>query len=318
MTETTNSSAAGQARQELTLTRILGAPRRLVFKAWTDTKHMARWWGPRGFSNPVCELDVRPGGLIRIDMRGPDGHVYPMKGIFHEVVEPERLVFTSTALEDEQGKPLLEILNTITFDDFNGITKLTLHARHVTGDFKMTPQVAAALAGMEQGWSESFHRLADELDNMRRSGTTDREIVVSRLINAPRALVFDAWTDAKHISNWWGPRGFSTTTEVMDVKAGGEWRFIMHGPDGTDYKNKIVYVEVVKPERLVYRHSGVGKDEAIKFESTVTFVEQGGKTNVTLRMVFATAAERDFAVEKYGAIEGGEQTLERLAEHVTR
>ncbi|MFI5093963.1 MAG: SRPBCC domain-containing protein [Candidatus Acidiferrum sp.] len=166
MAETIGSSTTGTARQELILTRILGAPRKLVFRAWTDTKHMARWWGPRGFTNPVCELDVRLGGRIRIDMRGPDGHIYPMKGIFHEIVESERLVFMSTALEDENGKALLEILNTITFEDFNGITKLGLHARLVTRDFKPTPQVAAALAGMEQGWSESLYRLADELDKM--------------------------------------------------------------------------------------------------------------------------------------------------------
>ena len=98
-------------------------------------------------------------------MRGPDGTVYPMGGVFQEIVEPERLAFISTALENEQGKALLEILNTITFEDFNGITKPTLHARLVTRDFKITPQVAAALSGMEQGWSESLYRLADHLDD---------------------------------------------------------------------------------------------------------------------------------------------------------
>ncbi len=168
MAEATSNSAAGQARQELLLTRIYGAPRGLVFKAWTDLKAVARWWGPRKFTNPVCELDPRPGGLIRIDMRGPDGRIYPMKGIFHEVVEPERLVFTSTALEDEQGKPLLEFLNTVTFEDFHGITKLTLHARLITKDIQLSPQILAALSGMEQGWSESLYRLADHLDESRR------------------------------------------------------------------------------------------------------------------------------------------------------
>lgn len=168
MAEATSSSAAGQARQELFLTRIYGAPRSLVFKAWTDPKAMARWWGPRKFTNPVCDLDARPGGLIRIDMCGPDGKIYPMKGVFHEIVEPERLVFTSTALEDEQGKPLLEILNTVSFEEFHGITKLTLHARLITKDIQLSPQVLAALSGMEQGWSESLYRLTDELDNAQK------------------------------------------------------------------------------------------------------------------------------------------------------
>jgi uncharacterized protein YndB with AHSA1/START domain len=165
MADTPSSSATTQATQELRLMRILGAPRALVFKVWTDPQHVARWWGPRGFTNPVCDFDARVGGLIRIDMRGPNGTIYPMKGIFHEIVEPERLVFTSTALEDERGKPLFEILNTITFEDLGGITKVTLHAPLMTKDFKLTPQVAAALSGMEQGWSESLYRLADEIDS---------------------------------------------------------------------------------------------------------------------------------------------------------
>ena len=88
------------------------------------------------------------------------------------------------------------------------------------------------------------------------SKTEDREIVLSRLIDAPRELVFNAWTDPKHIGHWWGPRGFSVTTHEMDVRAGGTWRFIMHGPEGRDYPNKIIYLEVAKPEGLVYRHSG--------------------------------------------------------------
>lgn len=165
MSEATNSSAAGQARQELILTRIFGAPRSLVFKTWTDKNHMARWWGPRGFANPVCEMDVRPGGLIRIDMRGPDGTVYPMKGVFHEIIEPERLVFTATAHEDANGLPLIENLNSVTFAAQNGWTKVTLHVRVL----KFSPETAAALAGMEQGWSESLYRLADEVDDIRKS-----------------------------------------------------------------------------------------------------------------------------------------------------
>jgi uncharacterized protein YndB with AHSA1/START domain len=316
MAEATSSSATGQARQELILTRILGAPRSLVFRAWTDPKHLARWWGPRGFTNPVCELDVRPGGRLRIDMRGPDGTIYPMKGVFHEIVEPERLVFTSTALEDAAGRPLLEILNTITFDDYNGLTKLTLCARLITKDFPLTPQVAAALSGMEQGWSESLYRLADELENSRKSATADREMVITRVINVPRALVFEAWTQPEHIGNWWGPRGFTTTTHSMDVRPGGEWRFVMHGPDGTNHKNRIVYLEVVKPERLVYNHFGEEGDEEEKFQTTVTFLDRGATTEVVMRALFPTVAAREFVVEKHGAIEGGKQTLERLAEFV--
>jgi uncharacterized protein YndB with AHSA1/START domain len=317
MAEAKSSSAAGQARQELLLTRIFGAPRSLVFKAWTDPKHVARWWSPRGFTNPVCELDVRPGGLIRIDMRAPNGTIYPMKGVFHEIVEPERLVFTGTAMEDEHGKPQLEILNTIAFEDFNGITKLTLHAVLVTKDFKMTPQVAAALAGMEQGWSESLYRLGDELDNSLKATTADREIVISRVFDAPREVVWDAWTDPKQVVQWWGPRGFTTTIHEMDVRPGGAWRHTMHGPDGANYPGKSVFSEVVKPERIVLTHSG-GKEGGLEvnFKSTWTFEAEGDQTRVTIRMVFDSAEAREFVVKEHGAIEGGKQTLQRLGEYM--
>ena len=317
MAETKSSFAAGPARQELRLSRIYGAPRSLVFKAWTDAKQVARWWSPRGFTNPVCEWDVRPGGLIRIDMRAPNGTIHPMKGVFHEIVEPERLVFTGTAMEDEHGKPQLEILNTITFEDLNGLTKLTLHAVLVTKDFKMTPQVAAALAGMEQGWSESLYRLGDELDNSLKATTADREIVISRVFDAPRDVVWDAWTDPKQVVQWWGPRGFTTTIHEMDVRPGGTWRHTMHGPDGANYPNKSVFLEVVKPERIVFSHGG-GKEggPGANFHSTWTFEVEGDQTKVTIRMVFDSTQARDLVIKEFGAIEGGKQTLRRLGEYL--
>ncbi len=149
-----------------------------------------------------------------------------------------------------------------------------------------------------------------------QSPASDREIVVTRLINAPRDLVWKAWSDPAHITHWWGPRGFTTTTSEMDMRPGGTWRFVMHGPDGTDYLNQIVYTEVVKPERLAYRQSGEGDHDEIKFQSEVTFVDKGGKTEVTLSAVFETAAELKYVVEKFGAAEGGQQTLTRLSEYV--
>lgn len=101
------NSAVSVADKEIVSTRVLDAPHSLVFKAWTDPKHVAQWWGPKNSMNPVCELDVRPGGTMRIHMRGPDGSVYPMMGAYQEIVEPERLVFTSATLS-ESGTPLLK------------------------------------------------------------------------------------------------------------------------------------------------------------------------------------------------------------------
>ena len=153
--------------------------------------------------------------------------------------------------------------------------------------------------------------------NSAATATADREIVLTRLFDAPRELVFDAFTDPEHVGQWWGPNGFTTTTHEMNVRPGGVWRYIMHGPDGVDYPNKIVYHEVVKPERLVYSHGG-DDDEPAHFGVTVTFADQGGKTRLTMRSIFPTAAARDKVVKEYGAIEGGNQTLARLAAYLAK
>jgi uncharacterized protein YndB with AHSA1/START domain len=136
------------------------------------------------------------------------------------------------------------------------------------------------------------------------------------VFDAPRDLVFAAWTDPRHLAQWWGPNGFTTTTHAFDMRPGGVWRFVMHGPDGRDYDNRITYDEIVKPERLVYRHGGGEDVEPVRFRVTVTFEDLGGKTRLTMRAVFPSAAERDRVVEEYGAAEGATQTLARLAEHL--
>jgi uncharacterized protein YndB with AHSA1/START domain len=149
------------------------------------------------------------------------------------------------------------------------------------------------------------------------SETADREIIISRTFDAPRELVFDAFTDVKHTSAWYGPNGFTTTTERHDLRSGGEWVFTMHGPDGTDFPNWIRYREVVRPERLVYEHGGRTPDAPVHFHVTVTFADVGGgRTKLTMHSVFPTAEARNLVVERYGAIEGGHQTLARLADQM--
>jgi uncharacterized protein YndB with AHSA1/START domain len=151
------------------------------------------------------------------------------------------------------------------------------------------------------------------------SDTADREMVITRTVNAPRELVFDAFTDPSNIGQWWGPNGFTTTVYEMDVRPGGVWRYMMHGPDGTDYPNKVVYIDVVRPERLVYHHGSDGDvaNDPHSFHVTITFVVVGGKTAVTMRAVFATA-EQFAEVKKFGAVEGGEQNLARLEAYLSR
>lgn len=144
--------------KDLVLTRVLEAPRERVWRAWADPRQLAQWWGPAGFTNPVCEADLRPGGLLRIDMRAPDGTVYPMTGVYREVIAPERLVFVSSAL-DEKGKPLFEVLTTVTFAEQGGRTRLTVKAEVI----KTTAGAAPYLEGMAEGWSQTLDRLAEKL-----------------------------------------------------------------------------------------------------------------------------------------------------------
>lgn len=148
---------------------------------------------------------------------------------------------------------------------------------------------------------------------MSNSNTTDREIIITRVFDAPRDLVFQAFTDPEHVDHWYGPRGFTTTTSAMDLKVGGAWHFVMRHSEYGEFKNRVVYHEIVRPERLRYTHdSGMDGDPAA-FAVTVTFEETAGKTKVTMRSVFPSTAELE-RVKGFGAVEGGNQTLERLAD----
>jgi uncharacterized protein YndB with AHSA1/START domain len=140
-------------------------------------------------------------------------------------------------------------------------------------------------------------------------------IGITRIFNAPRELVWKAWTDPEHISNWWGPRGFTTTTSEFDLRPKGVWRFVMHGPDGTDFLNKVVFKEVNEPEKLAYEHSGDGDTNGIRFTVVVNFEDAGDKTRLDMRMDFETVEQLEY-VAKFGAVEGLSDTMDRFTEHL--
>ena len=144
----------------------------------------------------------------------------------------------------------------------------------------------------------------------------DREIVISRIINAQRELVFEAFTEVRHLSRWWGPDGFNTTTRSFEFRVGGEWDFVMRGPDGTEYQEWISWTEITPPERIALLH-GESRDDPNAFESVLTFAPEGEATRLEMRTLFPSKELRDEAVEKYHAIEGGQQTLSNLAAYVT-
>jgi uncharacterized protein YndB with AHSA1/START domain len=299
-------SAPALPARELTITRLIDAPPALVFAAWTDPARLARWWGPKHFTNPVCDLDVRPGGKLRIVMRSADGIEYPMIGVYQEIVAPERLVFTNIAV-DRDDKPILKGLTTVTFAAHAGRTKLTLH----TTATAVVAGVERMLEGMEAGWTQSLERL----DALLAEGyAASNVLLITRLFDAPRTLVFKAWTEREHGMRWAGPRGFTATHMDADLRPGGKWRTCLRrDSDGLELCQGGVYREVVPCERLVFTFAwdpapGMPDHETLV---TITFADQQGKTLMTFRQeIFESTEQRD------GHVAGWGSAFDRLAELV--
>jgi uncharacterized protein YndB with AHSA1/START domain len=306
----TTSSAPASSATTLRIVRTFDAPRELVFRAWTEQAMMEKWSCPIGFVSVSTSGDVRVGGQWRESMRDPQGKVHTAGGVYREIVRPEKLVFTH-AWEDENGKGGAghESLVTVTLAESNGRTTMTFLQEGLKS--------AESRDGHEEGWTEAFDKLTalvgDSL-GVTSSHTTDRELVFTRVYNAPRTLVWRAWADPKQMVQWWGPNGFSTTMEKWDLRVGGVRKYVMHGPDGANYPNSGVFTEVVENERMAWRHGGAREGgPGVSFTSTATFEDAGTGTRVTLRMAFPTAEDKQLVMREYGAEEGGKQTLTRLA-----
>jgi uncharacterized protein YndB with AHSA1/START domain len=298
----------------LVIERTFDAPRALVWRAWTEPEHVARWWGPRGFTTRVEALDLRTGGRSHYVMIGPDGAEYPASGTFREVVPGEKIVTTDEFGDgNEPPNPDLPqgMILTCLFEELDGgaRTRLTLHISHPTAEDRRKHEEMGVVAG----WGSSLDCLEDHLAALEATRDASREIVVSRRFEAPRERVWSLWTDPEHVSRWWGPRGFTTTTHEWDLSPDGSWLFTMHGPDGTDYANRVDFREIEPPSRLAYDHMGDGENNDVHFKAEVRFAAEAGGTRVTMRMDFGTPQMRAH-VEEFGAVEGGVQTLERFGE----
>lgn len=145
-----------------------------------------------------------------------------------------------------------------------------------------------------------------------KNSTADREIRISRLLKAPIELVWEVWTDPEHIKNWWGPNGFTNTITKMDMKAGGEWLLVMHGPDGTDYKNKSIFTEVIKHKKIVYDHV------APNFRATIEFESRGDSTFLQWHMLFESREQFIHVVKTFKADKGLEENVEKLTKYLER
>ena len=264
------------ARREVLLTRVVEAPRDLVFAMWTDAKHLARWWGPKGYSNPVCEVDARPGGVMKIVMRAPDGAEHPMIATFQEVIVPERLVFAATAM-DKAGARQLEVHTTVTFTAEAGDRTTVTVAAQGVGFVDAAIQM---LGGMEQGWSQSLDRLAA----CSTPSTEHGSFTIERRFKAPPALVFAAWADASAKARWfYGPPGWQQKLRTLDFKVGGREQLIGSFANGITTHFDAHYHDIVPDRRIVYSYGMHLNDWRISVSlATITFVPDGDGTRMRL------------------------------------
>jgi uncharacterized protein YndB with AHSA1/START domain len=303
-------------RPEFVIARVFDAPRSLVWQCWMDPAHLAHWWGPQGFTCPVCEVDPRAGGAFRLVMRAPDGRDYPMRGVFREIVPEMRIVKEDDTSEHSaewhdmvdpdrkgQGQRKIPMLTTVSFADEGKGTRVT----NVTVFPSISLRDNFARAGMAEGWSSSLDKLADLADALKDA---PHEINMRRRIAAPLATVFAAFSDPRGLAVWWGPNGFTTTTRKLEFRVGGEWDYTMHGPDGTDYPNFVRYTAIVPNARIAYDHGTIAA-EPPWFKAEITFAGLGEATDVHLRLILPDAAQRPGYVG-FGAVEGGYQNLARL------
>jgi len=267
----------------------------------------------------ACQQDRSPrGGEYLSCMRAPDGKDYWSTGVYREIVPMERIVVTDS-FADEKGNVVpashygmtedfpLELLVTVTFEQLGNKTKMVL--RHEGIPEGMMRELT------ETGWSESFDKLAEHI---AASGTRiiaergKQEVVITRLFDAPRDLVFRANTDRDLISQWWGPKRLTTTIDKMDAKPGGQWRFVQRDAAGKEYAFHGVYHEVRSPGLIVDTFEFEGMPGHVSLE-TCTLEEIGGKTKMIGRSVYQTIEDRDNML-KSGMEEGVFETMDRLAE----
>ena len=291
--------------REMVFTRVVAAPRELVWSAWTDPEQVILWWGPKGFTNTTHQMEVKPGGIWRYTMHGPDGTDWPNLITYHVVQAPARLEYDHG---DEAKPKWFHVV--VDFVAEGAQTKIVTHM-----SFERAEDCENAKKYGIDGHNTSMARLDAQLVGM---ANVDRELVVSRVFAAPRELVWRAMTDPQHVTHWWGPRGFSTTTEQMDFRVGGVWKHVMRGPDGTKYPNQSTFKEIVPLERIVYTHDGRHEDgPGTTFIATWTFEPSGlNHTRLTIRQTYPTQEARDFTIKEFGALEGARQTFARLAEYL--
>lgn len=268
---------------EIKITRIYDAPVEAVWEAWNDPEQAAQWWGPRGFTITHHGKDLRPGGFWRYTMHGPDGVDYPNKTVYHEVVKHSRLVYDHGGSDDRP--PMFRV--TVNFSEIQGKTKLEMTMTLPTPEAAEETRKFVRKAGGNATWD----RLAEYLEKQR---TGKEQFVIARTFDAPIKTVFEMWTDPKHLSQWLPPAGFTVEFISARIEPGGGSFYRMSNGAGVTLHGRAEYLEVAKPNRLVYTQQFCDEKGGVSRHPmaptwpetmllTVTFAEDGpDKTRVNI------------------------------------
>jgi len=300
---------------EMVITRILNAPRELVFRVWTEPEHIKHWWGPNGFTNTISKMEFRPGGIWEFVMHGPDGTDYPNVNEFVEIVKPEKIVL-------KHGHEPVFFM-TVTFEEIGNKTRLTLRNRFESAEvFDMAVKKYGAAEGLKQN--------VDRLVAYIYERPMGRGLIITRELNAPKDIVYEAWTQEKHLAKWWGPKGLEIKVSKFDFHPGGSFLYSMATPDGSEMIGLFVYHEIVHGEKITFVNSFADRDGHIirapfspswplEVYNELTFSEKNGKTIVVLRgaPIHATEEERKTFESGFDSMnQGFVGTFEQLDEYL--
>jgi uncharacterized protein YndB with AHSA1/START domain len=304
------------SEREIMITRSFNAPRELVFKAHLDPVLIPLWWGPRSTTTEVEELDAQVGGEWRFIHRTDDGREMSFYGEFRDITPYERIVQTS----EFSGAPGHAIIETILFDEQNGKTHVTVIDQFDT----MEERDMVLQSGMEGGLAESYERLEELAQRMGPDGP--KQMVITRIFDAPRALVWKAWTDPETLMRWWGPKYFTSPVAKIDLREGGEYLFAMRSPEGQDLYSTGTYKKIDPMNEIIYTDSfsdaegniippsvfGMGDDYPVASDITVRFEDYDGKTKLTV------IGNRPQGIMGEYATAGWNESLDKLADSLSK
>lgn len=303
---------------ELTLTRVYDAPVKLVWEAWTESKHIEKWWGPRGFTLTTKSKDIRPGGKWIYTMHGPDGVDYPNITTYHEVVKYEKLVYDHGGNEERQKMFAV----TVTFKENHGQTTMDMT---MTLDTEKEAKAMAEFIKNANG-NSTWDRLAEFLDHQ---ATGNDPFVINRTFQSDIETVFEVWANPKHFFKWIGPTGADIKMLSGKVEEGESSFWVMATPAGPCY-GQMHYKKIQRPKLLQYAQNFTDKDGNLvkpffsatwpnQLLTTIRFTPESPKeTRVTLKWdIYGDATDEErktFREEKSGMNMGWNQSFEKIDE----